>query len=124
MASAGSDGQSLDPRPEALKTIKHIVVLMLENRSFDNLLGWLYDGEKPRRDQKFEGLTRDLWNPLSNFDTNGNPFIEKVGFARTGTHSSSGQKTSRANWILHCPIPILVKATGIPPINSITLYDR
>jgi phospholipase C len=26
-----------------LKQIKHIVVLMLENRSFDNMLGWLYD---------------------------------------------------------------------------------
>jgi len=23
-------------------TSKHVVVLMLENRSFDNLLGWLY----------------------------------------------------------------------------------
>jgi phospholipase C len=26
-----------------LNRIEHIVVLMLENRSFDNLLGWLYD---------------------------------------------------------------------------------
>ena len=26
-----------------LGRIEHIVVLMLENRSFDNLLGWLYD---------------------------------------------------------------------------------
>jgi len=28
-----------------LRKIEHIVVLMLENRSFDNLLGWLYDPE-------------------------------------------------------------------------------
>ena len=27
----------------SLDRIEHIVVLMLENRSFDNLLGWLYD---------------------------------------------------------------------------------
>jgi len=27
-----------------LPQIKHVVVLTLENRSFDNLLGWLYDG--------------------------------------------------------------------------------
>lgn len=27
----------------ALKDIEHIVVVMMENRSFDNLLGWLYD---------------------------------------------------------------------------------
>src|ERR1700677_3046907 len=27
----------------SLSKIEHIVVLMLENRSFDNLMGWLYD---------------------------------------------------------------------------------
>jgi phospholipase C len=27
----------------ALKDIEHIVLVMMENRSFDNLLGWLYD---------------------------------------------------------------------------------
>src|SRR5271168_222174 len=40
--------------------MEHIVVLMLENRSFDNLLGWLYDPENdPPFDkvpQNFEGL--------------------------------------------------------------------
>jgi phospholipase C len=30
-----------------LTQIEHIVVLMLENRSFDNLLGWLYDPANP-----------------------------------------------------------------------------
>lgn len=30
--------------PTILPEIKHVVVLMFENRSFDNLLGWLYDG--------------------------------------------------------------------------------
>jgi phospholipase C len=43
--------------------IDHIVVLMMENRSFDNMLGWLYDPEnhdprfrEPPRGQAFEGL--------------------------------------------------------------------
>ena len=27
---------------DGLSRINHIVVLMLENRSFDNVLGWLY----------------------------------------------------------------------------------
>lgn len=43
--------------------IDHVVVVMLENRSFDNLLGWLYDPEnpdprfrEPPRGQAFEGL--------------------------------------------------------------------
>ncbi len=29
----------------ALKDIEHVVVVMMENRSFDNLLGWLYDNQ-------------------------------------------------------------------------------
>jgi phospholipase C len=53
-----------------LDRINHIVVLMLENRSFDNVLGWLYDPDnkppfdKVPRDQQFDGLSgKDLWNP-------------------------------------------------------------
>jgi len=33
----------MSPTAISLSKIEHIVVLMLENRSFDNLLGWLYD---------------------------------------------------------------------------------
>jgi len=36
----------LDPSLPFKKNIKHIVYVMMENRSFDNLLGWLYDGEQ------------------------------------------------------------------------------
>jgi phospholipase C len=42
-----------------LNQIEHIVVLMMENRSFDNLLGWLYDPSNPA---PFNGL------PPSNFE--------------------------------------------------------
>jgi phospholipase C len=37
--------------------IKHVVVLMLENRSFDSMLGWLYPG-----DPGFDGLTLGEYN--------------------------------------------------------------
>jgi phospholipase C len=37
--------------------IEHLVVLMLENRSFDNLLGWLYPGR-----EDFDGLTGQEFN--------------------------------------------------------------
>ncbi len=40
--------------------IEHVVVLMLENRSFDTMLGWLYPG---RTD--FDGLSGDEANPLT-----------------------------------------------------------
>ena len=31
----------------SMSQIEHVVYLMLENRSFDNLLGWLYDKKNP-----------------------------------------------------------------------------
>ena len=43
-----------------LSQIQHIVVLMLENRSFDHMLGFLYAGSKnvsPQTGQPFEGLS-------------------------------------------------------------------
>ncbi|HXI22966.1 MAG TPA: alkaline phosphatase family protein, partial [Pyrinomonadaceae bacterium] len=53
-----------------LDRIDHIVVLMMENRSFDNVLGWLYDPDndppfdKAPRGQTFEGVSgKDLTNP-------------------------------------------------------------
>jgi len=102
-----SSSQYLKPRPDALKKIKHIVVLMMENRSFDNLLGWLYDGEKPARGQHFEGLSYNLWNPLNNFDSNGNPFIEKVPVRKNGEPFKLGRKTMTpdVNYCLPDPDP-------------------
>jgi phospholipase C len=55
-----------------MSNISHVVVLMLENRSFDNLLGWLYGpGNPPSQviggnagDPPFFGLTTgSFWNP-------------------------------------------------------------
>jgi phospholipase C len=46
-----------------LEKIDHIVVLMLENRSFDNLLGWL--GTKGRKKQYVNGVAgKRLANPI------------------------------------------------------------
>ena len=54
-----------------LNKIDHIVVLMMENRSFDHMLGWLYAEsnpapfDKPVRGQTFEGLAgKELSNPI------------------------------------------------------------
>ncbi len=100
--------QPLDPQPDKLKKIKHIVVLMLENRSFDNLLGWLYEGETPPRGQDFEGLNENLWNPLDNFDSDGNPFTEKVGVRKNGAEFYINGKKQDApgdNFTLPTPDP-------------------
>ncbi|HEY2624004.1 MAG TPA: alkaline phosphatase family protein [Dyella sp.] len=50
-----------------LTTINHIVVLMLENRSFDHMLGFLYadSNNKSPAGQPFEGLTGAETNPAA-----------------------------------------------------------
>src|ERR687894_11653 len=53
------------PNGNQLARIQHVVVLMLENRSFDMMLGFLYTdvGNKSPSGQAFEGLTGDESNP-------------------------------------------------------------
>lgn len=72
-------------RSENLDKIRNIVVLMLENHSFDNMLGWLYENEAPPDGQSFDGLHSGIWNPLNNRDSNGVPFVEKVYVHKNGT---------------------------------------
>ena len=48
-----------------LSKIDHIVMLMLENRSFDHMRGFLYadSGNRSPAGQEFDGLTGEEWNP-------------------------------------------------------------
>lgn len=51
-----------------LDNIKHIVVLMMENRSFDNVLGWLYNPDNKSPFNKtpkgtYNGVNKDMSNP-------------------------------------------------------------
>ncbi len=59
------------PGSNQLDSIEHVVVLMLENRSFDHMLGFLYEdsGNVSPAGRPFEGLTGDESNP----DENGDP---------------------------------------------------
>jgi phospholipase C len=52
-----------------LMNIEHIVVLMLENRSFDHMLGYLYGGKTTPNGSAFEGLDGSESCP----DANGKP---------------------------------------------------
>jgi phospholipase C len=52
-----------------LASVDHIVVLMLENRSFGHMLGYLYPGNVTPSGQPFEGLAGTESNP----DSNGQP---------------------------------------------------
>ena len=55
------------PGSNSLSSIEHIVVLMLENRSFDHMLGFLYagSGNVSPAGQPYEGLTGTESNPAS-----------------------------------------------------------
>lgn len=62
VAAGARDGFAEDPDPYAALTPRsepgfdHVVVVMGENRSFDNLLGYLYSKENLPAGEKFEGL--------------------------------------------------------------------
>jgi len=55
-----------------LGQIEHVIVVMLENRSFDNMCGWLYGGDQgtPKaflpsgNNDPYEGLNNKLFNPV------------------------------------------------------------
>ncbi|HEX8722361.1 MAG TPA: alkaline phosphatase family protein [Pyrinomonadaceae bacterium] len=53
------------PSANRLDSVEHVVLLMLENRSFDHMLGFLYAdlGNRSLAGQPFEGLTGDESNP-------------------------------------------------------------
>lgn len=55
---------------EIMEKVKHVVVVMFENRSFDTFIGWLYpDGERPKSvlpagsSPHFDGVTAEMSNP-------------------------------------------------------------
>ncbi|MGN6326001.1 alkaline phosphatase family protein [Pseudolysinimonas sp.] len=64
VAGPGGGGSAWDPesagpgRPARVPAYEHLVVLMLENRSFDHLLGRLYADGALRPGQRFEGVPR------------------------------------------------------------------
>jgi len=60
-AAAHRTGRLAAPLPQ----FSHVVVLMLENRSFDNLLGSLYAPSDLPTGKSFEGLIgKNLSNPI------------------------------------------------------------
>ncbi len=70
-ASAGVQRLAAAQRvvPDRRKALDHVVVLMFENRSFDNLLGRLY---APGEVRSFEGVIgKDLRNPIPEWAEHG-----------------------------------------------------
>ena len=89
-----------------LPQIKHLVVLMLENRSFDNLLGWLYDGDTPQcyipatSTHAFSGLTADMYMNTDSGVNGGAPV-----FATKGTTDWPGHNKPVSSSYVPSPDP-------------------
>jgi phospholipase C len=64
--------------------VKNVVVVMFENRSLDNICGWLYDGSGQQPSlyrpsgspQRFNGLDPTFWNPSNASYFSGQPPIQ------------------------------------------------
>ena len=76
-----------------LDKIQHIVVLMLENRSFDSMAGWLYDPanqppfDKVPAGQSFNGLSgKELSNPIPAYAHGAENKVVPVGRGGDATH--------------------------------------
>jgi phospholipase C len=82
--------------------IEHVVVLMLENRSFDNVLAWLYSQENP---------------PAYCIPENGEPFM---GLSEETLHLYENKLVDSEGNIVYTAIPIKGPASvaGTPYINS------
>jgi phospholipase C len=74
-------------QPSQLSSIQHIVQLMLENRSFDHMLGFLYPNKTGPNGQPFEGLL----GTESNNDANGNPVtVYRIDTSQAGAYFMPG----------------------------------
>lgn len=68
MSSNPNQTETVSGSGDILDSFDHVVVLMLENRSFDNILGYMYPDGVPAgapAGQTFEGVTgKTLSNPI------------------------------------------------------------
>lgn len=109
----------------SLDKIDHIVVLMLENRSFDCMVGWLYDpANRPPFDrvpegQSYNGLSgKDLTNPIPPYAVGAENRVLPVGRGGDETHPNPdpGEDYPHVNTQLF--------GTLNPPQNQDKPFDR
>ena len=71
-----------------MKNIEHVVHLMLENRSLDNVLGWLYDADKPAH---FLPLgSKEVYDGLQTPGDHSNSYEDHEFPAQRGTTGATG----------------------------------
>jgi phospholipase C len=111
-----------------LSRIQHIVVLMLENRSFDSMLGFLYaeQGNKSPSGQPFEGLT----GKEANLDSTGKSIpvfkikpTDKNAYFMPGTDPGEGYAATNSQLFgsVNAPTPPVATNQGFVKDFSSTL---
>jgi phospholipase C len=128
-----------------LESIDHVILLMLENRSFDHLLGYLYprsatfdglDGTESNRDpagtavcvyritpEKGNAYYYPLANPAEGFvATNGQLFSSATAPA-DGKAANDGFVTSFARELAHPAHPLDPKLVGAEPSSIMGMYS-
>nr|WP_216662811.1 alkaline phosphatase family protein [Dickeya dadantii] len=100
-----------------LSNIEHIVVLMLENRSFDHMLGFLYADRNNLSPlgHPFTGLTGNETNP----DSNGNPVqVFKITPDTPNAYFMPGSDPGEGYYATNSQLFGDIHAPGAPPANS------
>lgn len=87
------------------QNIQHIVVLMMENRSFDHMLGYLKGPAYP-----IDGLTGSEWNPVD--PANPTERVPVTNQATYVTHRDPGHSFHDVN------IQLFANPAGPPPVGS------
>ena len=98
--------------------IKNIVCVMLENRSFDCMLGWLYDGKKTPNGKSFEGLEPNLSNSLNIVGPNGEMSTREIKVRRnSGLVNSDGSVERTSENLRKFSIPNADPKEGYENVN-------
>ena len=108
----------------ALETFDHVIVLMLENRSFDNLLGYLYKDENFPAGKKFDGLQEGYSNKIPEAYRTGD--AQAVAVSRAASYHQPypdpGEEYPHINTQLYNQIKP-ASNTGIYAINMKSPYN-
>lgn len=110
-----------------MNDIQHVIVLMLENRSFDHMLGFLYEqGDPALKGQAFDGLTGQETNP----DKNGNPVsVFKItadmpnAYFMPGADPGEGFNATNSQLFGSINAPSAPPASGQSNIGFVTDFD-
>lgn len=105
-----------------LAAIDHVVVLMMENRSLDNVLGWLYTPQNPPpRGQSFEGVEGGSIPVPPNGGPGGKSYLPSQGTVMTNPNPDPGEVYAdvyNQQFNTQLPPQLIPNTTAKPPMTG------